>query len=218
MKRLWMRLGLVAGILGVGGAGVLVAQRSGSPSAEPAAVASAPAESTENNNQPRPIPLSGTSMSPASPVSATNVAVYSNELEPEDASSSARFVEPPAPSQFTPSQYASSPTAYSINDAEDGPAPIPTDESAAAPQSSYAPASGYASRYGDPVGDDANGGAALRSPQTLAETQSQSAGNAKPASEYETPARPTPMTIAATEPAEAERAATCRRPWMAFLR
>jgi len=204
MKRLWMRLGVVAGILGVGGAGVFVAQKGRSSAAESAAVANAPQEPMESSGQPRPIPLSEGLLgagddSHASPADASNMAAYSNELEPDDASSSARFVEPPSSSK-----YVSSPAVYSINDAENDLAPIPNEYSETAPQSSYAPPSSYASRYGDPVSDDESGGASLRSPQTLAEPPSQYGGSAEPAGEYETPTRSVPMSGAVPQVADAE--------------
>ncbi|MDA1054157.1 MAG: hypothetical protein O3C40_27225 [Planctomycetota bacterium] len=207
MKRLWMRLGVVAGILGVGGAGVLVAQKGGLSTAE-TEVASATEAPTVENGQPRPIPLGDPSFStgdtfPASPAATTKVAVYSNELGPEEASSSARFVDPPASSKYAPPQYASSPAVYSVNDTETDLAPIPNPYSEAAPESSDAPSSSYAGRYGDPVGDEESAGTSLRTPQALAEPASQYGGYAAPAAEYETPARPAPMKDAAPQLKEA---------------
>jgi uncharacterized repeat protein (TIGR01451 family) len=218
MKRLWMRLGAVAGILGVGGAGVLVAQKGGSPPAESTVVANAPEDPTENNGQPRPIPVTEDSTgsgdaSQASPAAPADVAGYSNELEIDDASSSARFVDAPSSSQYAESQYtetqnpdsqyASSPAVYSVNDTEGDIAPVPNEYSEAA-TSSYAPASSYGGRYGDPVGDNENGGASLRSPQELAEPPSQYGDYVEPATEYETPVQPAPLTDAAAQLADTE--------------
>ncbi|MEO8494636.1 MAG: hypothetical protein ABI614_06175 [Planctomycetota bacterium] len=210
MKRLWMRLGIVAGILGVGGAGVLVAQRSGSSPADAATVATAPAAPDESNGQPRPIPLSEPSSGApgrlqANLAASTDVATYSNELEPEDPSSSARFVEAPAASRYQDSQnaeskYASSPAMYSINDAESDLAPVPDEYSKAAPQSAYAPPS-YAGRYGDPVSDD-EPAATLRSPQAQAQGESQYGNDGEAASANVAPARPAPVTESAPQLAD----------------
>lgn len=211
MKRLWMRLGLVAGILGVGGAGVLVAQKSGqSPETAPA-TANASAETEENNTQPRPISISETAYdSGDSPATGANTASYSNELEPVEPPSSARFVD------STPaSSYASSPASYSIDDEEAGLEAPPSRYSEAAPQSSYAPTagyasndstgtppapSGYASRYGDPVGDAESSGSTLRSPQELADPGSQYGSYGETSTDVAAPEQPLPLASSDAQP------------------
>jgi len=216
MKRLWIRLGVVAGILGVGGAGVLVAQKSGSSPAESVAVASDPAEQTENNGQPRPIvPLSDNSI--AAPVVPTNAAGYANELEPIEPSGSARFVESSSSPEYPKSPYSSSPASYSINDAESDPGPPSSPYPEATPQSSYAPsssyatddspaappaASTYASRYGDSVGDEGGTGASLRSPQAVTESGSRYGGQDE--SSAGNVATPQPESIAESAPQVAD--------------
>ncbi|HUG66472.1 MAG TPA: hypothetical protein VMM76_01895, partial [Pirellulaceae bacterium] len=132
MKRLWIRLGVVAGILGVGGAGVLVAQKSGSTPAESATAEVAATEPAEDNSQPRPIPLSATSIgigdnSQVTPVASTKMTAYSNELPPDESSSSAEFVDPPPSSQYTQSQPTGSSAIYAINDSDSDLAPIPNE-------------------------------------------------------------------------------------------
>lgn len=207
MKRLWIRLGVVAGILGIGGAGVLVAQKSGSKSVEPAVAVNDSADPTENNGLPRPIPIS-------------EPATYANELELEDASSSAKFVEPPSSSQYKTSQYASSPAVYSIDDSETDLAPIPEEDSTAArpsayapqsnyapassyaPQSSYAPASSYGGQYADPVSDEATGGSSLRSPQELAQAESRYGDEGETVAAKAAPARPSPSNVATPQLAD----------------
>ena len=204
MKRLWIRLGVVAGILGVGGAGVLVAQKSGSTPAESATAEVAAAELVENDSQPRPIPLSDTSFgtgdSPrVTPVGSTTMAGYSNELQPDESSSSAEFVDPPPSSQYGQSQPASSPTIYAINDSDSGLAPIPNEHLEALPQSSYAPLGGSSSRYGNPVDDQESTGASLRSPQGLSQAESRYVGDGESANTYSAPAQPTPLTESAPQ-------------------
>lgn len=213
MKRLWMRLGLVSGILGVGGAGVLVAQKSGTSPETTPTVAAAPETPAAEDDQPRPIPLANSSFgsegnSDTSPAS-TNVAVYSNEITATDDSASARFVE-------APSSYASSPASYSINDTDDVPAPPTSDYADVTPQSSYDPGSsyaseaptapsGYASRYGDPTGSAATAvsdgtGASLQSPQEYADAASggrYGGGYDAPAYQNELPANTVPVSESA---------------------
>jgi uncharacterized repeat protein (TIGR01451 family) len=199
---------VVAGILGVGGAGVFVAQKSGSPPAESATVDVAAAEPAENNSQPRPIPLNATSIgtgdnSQVTPVASTTMTAYSNELPPDESSSSAKFVNLPPSSQYAPSQPTSSPAIYAINDSDDDLAPIPNGYSEAAPQSAYVPLSTYASRYGDPVGEDQGTGASLRSPQELAQAESRYGSDSESAVASVTPAQPMPQSGSAPQLADA---------------
>lgn len=186
MKRLWMRLGLVAGILGVGGAGVLVAQKSATSPDKTTAVAATNDPTKGDDNQPRPIPLANSSFgsegNAGTSGASTNVASYANELGSEE-TSDARYVE-------APSAYGGSPASYSINDSDDPPAPTADGYGDSTPQSSYAPASSYASdysnevpaaetesgngsRYGDPAESSAgtSDGSSLQSPQGYADTR-----------------------------------------------
>ncbi|MBC8354921.1 MAG: DUF11 domain-containing protein [Planctomycetes bacterium] len=215
MKRLWMRLGLVAGILGVGGAGVLVAQRSGTTSEDPTAVTTTTEAPTASGELPRPIPISdnsygsedGSNLNSAAP---TNVAIYSNELETDEVASSAKFVGPPA------SSYASSPASYSINDTDTDTTQDSPERPQSTPQSSYAPtsvytseystaesteSSPYASRYGDATDGVDGTGASLRSPQELAATESEDrfGGYGDGASKSAAPGRPAPPSESAPE-------------------
>ncbi|MBI2481869.1 MAG: DUF11 domain-containing protein, partial [Planctomycetia bacterium] len=231
MKRLWMRLGVVAGILGVGGAGVLVAKNSGSSPEAPAATASATEGPAESNGQPRPIALPQSSYgagdnSYSAPVASNHVAGYSNELEPSEPPDAARFVDSASPSQSTKPQYASSPASYSINDAEGNLEPPPGQYPDAAPQSSYAPSgsdgnddapatspatSAYASRYGDPVGEEGGTGASLSSPQELTEPGNRYGASSEPASEDAAPVQPD----STAEPAPQQAAIAPVRPTIA---
>ena len=231
MKRLWMRLGVVAGILGVGGAGVLVAKNSGSLPANSETVASTPAEQTEKNAPPRPIvPLSDTTNglrgdSSTSPATAINESGYSNELETIDPSGPARVV-----GSSSSSQYSSSPASYSIKDTEDEPEPPSSQSPAATPQSSYAPSSNYAlndspaappgestyaNRYGDPVGGEEGTGASLSSPQEITESGNRYGGYGE-ASEVAAPGNTaSAQPVAGAEPVPEVTAAEPARPTIA---
>ncbi|MCA9118725.1 MAG: DUF11 domain-containing protein [Planctomycetaceae bacterium] len=170
MKRLWMRLGLVAGILGVGGAGVLVAQKGGQSPEEKTVATSAGEDTPEEKDHPRPIPLAQSSyetgeMSSSSPVS--NEDRYSNELDPVEPPSSARFVDssssaryaspqyldtdtsdaPSPPSQYSAPQYSNSPASYSIHDDEAESSPAIGQHVEESSQQSYAPSSSYVADY-----------------------------------------------------------------------
>ncbi len=186
MKRLWMRLGLVAGILGVGGAGVLVAQKRGAAPDATTTVAAATDDPTASDGiQPLPLPLANSSFGSdgdaSSSSASANVASYENELGAGE-TSDARYVA-------APSTYGESPASYSINDSDDPPAPSTGGYGDTTPQSSYASASsygsdysnevpsagsdsGYGSRYGDPADStvDTGDGSSLQSPQGYADT------------------------------------------------
>lgn len=173
MKRLWMRLGLVAGILGVGGAGVLVAQRGSTSPEEAVPVASAAEGTPAAPTQPQPIALPETESGAG--YAAATAPSYSNELEIDEPGNTAQFVErPSAP------EYNSSPASYSISDSDQS-----ADASAeTAPTSTYAPVGSYVgdataeaatptygSRYGDINDGSESAGSTLRMPQEASQPE-----------------------------------------------
>ncbi|MEX0820355.1 MAG: hypothetical protein WD070_12215, partial [Pirellulaceae bacterium] len=206
MKRLWVRLGVVAGILGVGGAGVLVAQKSGAPVDDPPAVVAAPDEPTEDPSRPQPIPLDQTANgTDVDPDDATST-VYSNELPPDETAGTAKFVESPSPPQ-----YAGSPTSYSINDSESNSPSTPDEYVEAPPQSAYAPpgnyasdyssevspaTSVYASRYGDPISEEEGVGATLGSPREMSDAENRYGDPGESQAGIEPPEQPVPLAAA----------------------
>ncbi len=182
MKRLWKRLGLVAGLLAIGVAGVIVAQRHNAPEADETLVAEQGDLTGESlplaSQMPRPIPLQQSDYGIDSHVAESSVpaeeTTYRNELDTQEGYDTARFVDsPPArPS----ARFSSSPASYAQHDSE-GNSGIPSENTAASsdrystmttdslPEAPPASAD-YASRYGDPDGSYGTG-AALGSPREL---------------------------------------------------
>jgi uncharacterized repeat protein (TIGR01451 family) len=146
MKRLWMRLGIVAGILAMGGGGVFVAQRGDTE--EQSSSKLVVAEAPPPDRAPQPIPFSSQTGSPPSEIQRPSLGGSNEEVAAEGARYSDVPVVQPAAQYHDDGQ--ASPAQLSISDEERYLPPTPV--SSYAPPDSYvdeAPAAPYASRYGD---------------------------------------------------------------------
>jgi len=160
MKQVWMRVGLVTGVLSTGGTGVFMAQRYFDQ--EPAAgqqVAAAETTKPDSTRTPEPIPLPTSSFgsdSPAAPTSAVIRASDEMPLPPAEA----RYAEPAPPRPSTRLGSFSPAARTTIGDTET--ADSGQREGSAGELEGYVPVSGYgmesqgmpsASRYGEPASD-----------------------------------------------------------------
>lgn len=148
MKRLWMRLGLLAGILATGGAGALVANRDPDETPKEPPVVATPQEPNEPRTTPQPITFAGTGGN-ADSLPAPGAVIRANDNESEYEGGA--LVRPAAEFENLSNAMREEPTQLSVGDLPTsayGGQPRYSDPSNDAAESSPA-AAGYTNGYAD---------------------------------------------------------------------